>query len=124
MAHGHPAQKKTKITDISFNFSLEVIKLYNKLRTDKEYIISKQLLRSATSIGANVHEASAAFSRRDFAHKMSMASKEARETQYWLKILDQGQLVDINLKEYIEEIKSIINITTAIVKTTQKSLKE
>lgn len=114
--------KKTDILDKSFNFSLEVIKLYNKLRTDKEYIISKQLLRSATSIGANVHEASAAFSRRDFAHKMSIASKEARETQYWLKILDQGQLVDISLKEYIEEIKSIINITTAIVKTTQKSL--
>ena len=116
--------KKTDILEKSFNFSLEVIKLYNQLRAEKEFIISKQLLRSATSIGANVHEASAAFSRRDFAHKMSIASKEARETQYWLKILDQGQLVDYNLKDYIEEIKSIINITTAIVKTTQKSLNE
>ncbi len=116
--------KKTDILDKSFNFSLEVIKLYNKLRADKEYIISKQLLRSATSIGANVHEASAAYSRKDFAHKMSIASKEARETEYWLKILNQGQLVDLELQEYILEIKSIINITTAIVKTTQKSLND
>lgn len=116
--------KKTDILDKSFNFSLEVIKLYNKLRAEKEYIISKQLLRSATSIGANVHEASAAYSRKDFAHKMSIASKEARETEYWLKILKQGQLVDLELQEYILEIKSIINITTAIVKTTQKSLND
>jgi four helix bundle protein len=114
--------KKTDILDKSFKFSLEIIKLYNKLRKEKEFIISKQLLRSATSIGANVHEASAAFSRRDFAHKMSLASKEARETEYWLKILNQGQLVDLELEEYMLEIKSIINITTAIVKTTQKSL--
>jgi four helix bundle protein len=114
--------KETDILDKSFNFSLEIIKLYNQLRERKEYIISKQLLRSATSIGANVHEASAAFSRKDFAHKMSIASKEARETQYWLKILDQGQLVDLNLRNYINEIKSIVNITTAIVKTTQKNI--
>ena len=117
-------KQKTKITDISFHFSLEIIKLYKELRADKEYIISKQLLRSATSIGANVHEASAAFSKRDFVHKMSIASKEARETQYWLKILRDGQLVDHNLKKYMDEIQSIINITTAIVKTTQKSLSE
>lgn len=114
--------KNANILDRSFHFSFEVIKLYNKPRAEKEFIISKQLLRSATSIGANVHEASAAFSKRDFAHKMSLASKEARETQYWLKVLDQGQLVELELGEYIDEIKSIINITTAIVKTTQKSL--
>ena len=116
--------EKPKIIDISFHFSLKIIKLYKKLRDEKEFIISKQLLRSATSIWANVHEASAAFSKRDFVHKMSIASKEARETQYWLKILDQGKLANCNLKEYLDEIKSIINITTAIVKTTQKSLNQ
>ena len=116
--------EKPQIKDISFQFSLKIIKLYKELRSAREFIISRQLLRSATSIGANVHEASAAFSKRDFAHKMSIASKEARETQYWLKVLDQGQLVNCNLKEYIDEIKSIINITTAIVKTTQKSLNQ
>ena len=107
--------------DRSFQFSLRIIKLYNQLIAENEYIISKQLLHSATSIGANVHEASAAYGKKEFAHKMSIASKEARETQYWLKILDQGHLVELDLSEFMDEIQSIINITTAIVKTTLKS---
>lgn len=111
-----------KILDRSFLFSLKIIELYKELSNQKEYIISKQLLRSATSIGANVHEASAAFSKKDIAHKMSLASKEARETDYWLKLLKQGNLTSINLDVYIQEINNIINITTAIVKTTQKNL--
>ena len=114
--------KKTTILDRSFLFSLKIIDLYKQLIDDNEYIISKQLLRSATSIGANVHEASAAFSKRDFAYKMSIASKEARETQYWLKLLDQSKLVHYDLTYFREEIINIINITTAIVKTAQKSL--
>lgn len=115
---------ESKILDRTFQFSLEILVLYNKLISQKEYIISKQLLRSATSIGANVHEASAAYSKKEFAHKMSLASKEARETQYWLKILDQGHMVRMDLAEFMNEIQSIINITTAIVKTAQKSLKQ
>ncbi|RLD77194.1 MAG: four helix bundle protein [Bacteroidetes bacterium] len=114
--------KNPKILDRSFQFSLRSIDLYSQLIAEKEFIISKQLLRSATSIGANIHEASAAFSKRDFAFKMSVASKEARETQYWLKLLDQSKLVNIDLVYFIEEIVNIINITTAIVKTTQKNL--
>ena len=113
---------KPKILDRTFQFSLKVIDLYKLLNDYKEYIISKQLLRSATSIGANVHEASAAFSKKDFAYKMSIASKEARETQYWLKLLDQSKLVQYDLTYFKEEIINIINITTAIVKTAQKSL--
>ena len=115
--------KSQKIIDRSFNFSLEIVKLFKQLQIEKEYIISNQLLRSATSIGANINEASAAFSKRDFAYKMSIASKEARETQYWLRLLDQGNLVRVDLSHYLEEIVNIINITTAIVKTTQNSLK-
>ena len=114
--------KSPKILDRSFQFSLKIIELYSQLQAGKEYIISKQLLRSATSIGANVHEASAAFSKRDFVYKMSIASKEARETQYWLKLLDQSKLVNCDLSYFREEIINIINITTAIVKTTQKNL--
>ncbi len=113
---------KPKILDRTFQFSLKIIELFNQLQIDNEYIISKQLLRSATSIGANVHEASAAFSKRDFAYKMSIASKEARETQYWLKLLDQSKIVQYDLTYFKEEIINIINITTAIVKTAQKSL--
>lgn len=113
---------ESKILDRTFKFSLRILDLYKELISEKEYIISKQLLRSATSIGANVHEASAAYSKKDFAHKMSVASKEAREAQYWLKILHEGSLVKIDLSSYMDEIQSIINITTAIVKTAQKNL--
>jgi len=113
--------EKPKILDRTFQFSLKIISLYKVLVAKNEFIISKQLLRSGTSIGANVHEASAAFSKRDFVFKMSIASKEARETQYWLKLLDQSDLVDYNLVEYREEILNIVNITTAIVKTAQKN---
>ena len=80
-------------------------------------------MRSATSIGANVQEASASFSKKEFAFKMSIASKEARETRYWLELLKYSYLTEIKLDECIVEINHIIGIITAIVKTTQKNLK-
>ena len=98
--------------------------MYKDLIKDKEYVISKQLLRSGTSLGANIHEASAAFSRKDFIHKMSIASKEARETQYWIKLLEEGNLVNTDLTYYSKEIVNIVNITTAIVKTAQENLEQ
>ena len=73
---------ENKILELSFDFSLQVIQLYKILVDKKEFIMSKQLLRSATSIGANVAEAIAAQSRKDFISIMSIASKEARETRY------------------------------------------
>lgn len=75
------------IQEKSFQFALQVIQLYRELQNEREYVLSKQLLRSGTSIGANVEEASAAQSRNDFIAKMSIASKEARETCYWLRLL-------------------------------------
>jgi len=75
-------KKENIIIDKTFNFSLSIISLFKKLQEDKEFIISKQLLKSGTSIGANVEEATAAQSKRDFINKMSIASKEARETKY------------------------------------------
>ncbi len=74
--------KENIIRDKSFEFALEIIKPYILLQDRKEYVISKQLLKSGTSIGANVVEAGAAQSRKDFLSKMSIASKEARETEY------------------------------------------
>ena len=68
------------IKEKSYKFALEVIKLYKSLQTQNEYVLSKQLVRAGTSIGANVEEATAAQSRKDFISKMSIASKEARET--------------------------------------------
>ncbi len=114
--------KSSQIMDLSFKFSMKAIILYRNLISEKEYIISKQFLRSATSIGANVFEASAAGSRKDFVHKMTIASKEARESYYWLKLLEESQLVNTNYADYIEDVKNIINVITAIVKTTKKSL--
>lgn len=107
---------------MSFQFSLLVIELYKGLVHNKEFVISKQLLRSGTSIGANVEEAMAAQSKREFIAKMSLASKEARETRYWIRLLDKSQLVPIDYTLYLSEIEHIINILTKIVKTSQDTL--
>ncbi|KKT93202.1 MAG: hypothetical protein UW94_C0008G0002 [Parcubacteria group bacterium GW2011_GWA2_45_14] len=89
---------------------------------DKEFDISKQLIRSATSIGANVEEAIAGQSKKDFLHKMGIASKEARETRYWLRLLDKSQMVTIDYQPYLRAVESIINILTKIVKTSSESI--
>ncbi len=107
--------------DMTLNFSLNSIVLYQELLRNKEYIISKQFLRSSTSIGANVFEASAAGSRKDFANKMTIASKEARESYYWLLLLKEGKLVNIELDGLLEDVLNIINVLTAIVKSTTAS---
>jgi len=93
------------------------------LQKQQEFILSKQLLRAATSIGANAHEASAAQTKKDFAAKMSISSKEARETMYWLKLLQRSQLVPLDYQPYLSQINELIRIITAIVKTTQQNLK-
>ena len=89
---------------------------------DNEFVISKQLLRCATSIGANVEEANAAQTKRDFVAKMSIASKEAREARYWLKLLDRSQIVKNDYSPYMDSVEQIIKILTKIVKTSQESL--
>ncbi len=88
-----PKGSENPIREKSYQFALAVIKLYRRVQEQREYVISKQLLRSGTSIGANVEEAIAAESRRDFVHKMALASKEARETVYWLRLLSDSDLV-------------------------------
>ena len=86
-----------------------------------EYILSKQVVRSGTSIGANAEEAMAGQSRKDFISKMAISSKEARETNYWLRLLRDSQLcVGIDYTNLINESEEIINILTPIVKTSQK----
>lgn len=112
----------TKIIDLSFDFSLKIILLYKELTKRNEYVLSKQLLRSGTSIGANVEEATAAQSKRDFIMKMSIASKEARETKYWLRLLDKSKLVEVDYSSCLMSIEHIINVLTKIVKTSQQSL--
>ncbi|MBL0355499.1 MAG: four helix bundle protein [Chitinophagaceae bacterium] len=112
---------ENKILELSFDFSLSVLELYKQLIAGKEFVLSKQLLRSRTSIGANVEEVTAAQSRKDFISKMAIASKEARETKYWLRLLESSKLVDIDYSGYLTKIEHIINILTKIVKTTQET---
>lgn len=104
----------------TFDFSLKIISLYIQLKKESEFVISKQLLRCGTSIGANVEEAIAAQSRKDFISRMSIASKEARETKYWLRLLNKSELTNIPIQEYLTEIEHIVNIITKIIKTSQE----
>ncbi len=109
--------KENIIRDKSYAFALQIIALYQKLCKNNEYILSKQLLRSGTSIGANVEEAQAGQSRADFISKMSIASKEAREANYWLRLLRDSRTVDeIEVETLLAESEAIINILTSIVK--------
>lgn len=92
------------------------------LLSKNEYVLSKQLLKAGSSIGANAEEALAGQSRADFLSKMSIASKEARESNYWLRLIrDSNILEDSFVKPLIEESSEIICMLTSIVKTTSSS---
>jgi four helix bundle protein len=112
---------KSIIKEKSFEFALSTIDLYRDLVKEKEFVISRQLLKSATSIGANVEEALAAQSRRDFISKMSIASKEARETRYWLRLINESHLLNKDLSHSMREVEEINKILTSIVKSSQES---
>jgi len=105
----------------SFDFALVIIRLYQALQDKREFVISRQLLRSGTSIGANVEEGNAGQSRKDFRAKMSVASKEARETKYWLRLLQESNLVDLDVSKELAQINELIRILTSIVKTTDET---
>ncbi|MDF1516720.1 MAG: four helix bundle protein [Lutibacter sp.] len=110
------------IKNKSFQFSLNIIELYKKLVAEKEYIISRQLLRSGTSIGANIEEALAGQTKKDFIAKMSISSKEARETKYWLRLLNESDLTSICVNKLLVDVEEMIKMLTAIVKTSQLGL--
>ena len=115
--------KESIIKNKSFEFALRILDLYKEMQDKKEYVLSKQILRSGTSIGANVVEALAGQTKKDFAYKMSIASKEARETLYWLELIDYTAIIEnTKIKTLKNDIDSIIKILTSIVKTTQQNL--
>jgi four helix bundle protein len=111
------------ILDKSFDFAIKIITLCVILKNKNEFILSKQLLKSGTSIGANIEEAIGAYSKKEFASKMGIALKEARETRYWLRLLNKSQLVHYDYSFYLKDIEDIVNILTAIVKTSQEQNK-
>jgi len=102
----------------SYDFALRVIKFYQLLKQEKFFEISAQLIRSATSIGANVEEALAGQSRKDFIAKMSIASKEARETHYWLRLIRDSSLTSKdNVEKLVADSEELVKMLTSIVKT-------
>jgi four helix bundle protein len=110
------------IREKSFDFAMVAIDLYKRLQADREYVVSKQLLRSGTSIGANVEEATAAESKRDFIHKMSLASKEARESMYWLRLLSKSDLVPgLEVSTELALAHELVRMLTSIVKSASRS---
>ncbi len=115
--------KDNIILEKSFNFSVRIVNLYKYLKDEKkEYVLSKQLLRSGTSIGANVNEAQAGQSKNDFISKLSIASKEARESKYWIDLLIKTEYLNQNDKHtqsLVNEIEEIIKLLTSIVKNSQ-----
>ena len=112
--------KENPVQDKSYKFALKIIHLNRVLREKGEYVIGKQILKSGTSVGANIEEALAGQSRADFVSKMSIASKEARETGYWLRLLRDSGILDQKCStEYLKEIDELIRMLTSIVKTTR-----
>jgi len=115
---------KDTIQDLSLRFAMDVVDLYKLLTRDKkEYVMSKQLLRSGTSIGANVRESQNAESGTDFIHKLSISLKEAGETEYWLYLLNHGGY--ISKKDYTKlnsQILSIIRMLTSIIKKKKQNM--
>jgi len=112
------------IQEKSFKFALRIIKLTNFLREKKnEFVLSKQLFRCGTSIGANVEEAIGAFSTPDFISKMTIAYKEARETNYWIRLLkESGLLTEKQADSLLADCEEILKIIGSIQKTVKGKL--
>lgn len=113
--------KENVVQQKSFAFALSTIRIYQELQAQGEYVLSNQLLRSGTSIGANIEEAIAGQSRKDFIAKMSIACKEARETRYWLRLLQNSNLAKLDCIKPLQEIDELIRILTSIIKTTRET---
>ena len=107
----------------SFQFAVRIVKLCKYLREEQnEYILTKQILRSGTSIGANIAEAQQAQSKSDFVHKMSIALKEASETDYWIRLLHATDCLNDKEKDSILlDCAELIKMLTAIVKSSKES---
>jgi len=115
--------KENVVKNKSFDFALRIVKLYQFLVTDKkEYVLSKQLLRSGTAIGANIREAEQAESKADFIHKTSISLKEANESEYWIQLLFKADFIDENQFNSInKDLKEILKLLTSIIKTSKSN---
>ena len=111
--------KDSIVASKSFKFAINIIFIYKKLVEEKrEYVLSRQLLRSATSIGANVREALRGESKKDFGHKMNIALKEDEETEYWIELLLESEYLSLNEAECIlQQCKELCKMLHSIVRS-------
>ena len=118
------AEKPNAVLEKSYSFALRIVQLSRHLQADlREYVLSRQVQRSGTSIGANVEEANAGLTKRDFTAKMGVASKEARETRYWLRLLRDSNTGDrAMLDPLLADCGELVRMLTAIVKTSQETI--
>jgi len=114
------------LKDKSYNFAIRCVKLYKYLAGEqKEFVLSKQILRSGTSIGANVEEANSGQSKNDFISKLSISLKEAKETHYWLRLLYDCDYLNKNMFDsLLADCNEIIALLTKIIKTARENRKE
>jgi four helix bundle protein len=116
--------KESLVYEKAFKFAIRIVNMYKHLSKEQnEYTLSKQVLRSGTSIGANIKEAVQASSKRDFLMKMNIALKEASETDYWLQLLKATNYLDVRTSEsIINDCKELNKILSSVVKTTKENL--
>jgi len=113
--------KKNIIKEKTFEFAISIIKLTRKLKQNRDFVLADQLLRSWTSIGANIEEAIGGASKKDFISKVIIAHKEARETKYWLRLIEADN-PSLGIENYMKEINDIVNITSKIIITSRNNL--
>ena len=117
--------KENVVKNKSFAFALRIVKAYQFLSEKKEFVLSKQMLRSGTAIGAMVREAEQAESSADFIHKMAIALKEASETEYWIDLLSTSDYLDEKVSASLkEDLTEILKLLTSIIKTTKLNAKK
>ena len=114
--------KRGAASDKSFAFAVEIVKVCRALGEEKhEYVLSRQLLKSGTAIGALIREAQEAESKPDFIHKMAIALKESRETEYWLDLLHQSDLLSVSSFQLLSNSNSeLTRLLTSILKTSKQ----
>ncbi len=116
--------KENVLREKSYQFALRIIKLYKFISADKkEFVLSKQILRSGTSIGANIEEANQAQSKGDFIHKLSVSQKEAAETNYWLRLLrDSEYLTGKQAESLLKDCEELQKMLASSIKTTKERM--
>jgi four helix bundle protein len=115
--------KENIIKDKSYKLALRIVKLYKYLKDEKkDFVLSKQVLRSGTSIGSNVEEAIGGITKKDFINKMFIAYKEARETRYWFNLLKDSEILEVKLADsLLNDVEDIIKILGKIISTSRKA---